>query len=300
MNVYKLSADETTYRKINAETYQRETNRDAPYYQTVDGKTQCFAVCPSCNNPILLVGMYAKTPTERLYGMHYQCPVPEIGIFDHDAYDWCPYATDKKRSDEARPKREHGTKLTNEILDRTVKYFDRIIFLLEKDLGISFGGKLVENMLDQYKSEQGWLYRRSNLMNIPWVFAYMCDNQGLLFNGSAIKDAKMIESIRKATNAIQINSSGHMNKSGPGYIELNFYFNYHNQTITDNSLEESMKFILTFKHSEKNRGKASEIFSKEIVFNHDYFHSLIEYKSWRPNTCSQRWLELAQKILPAS
>jgi hypothetical protein len=178
-----------------------------------------------------------------------------------------------------------------------VKYFDRIILLLEKDLGIYFGGKLVENMLSQYQKERGWLYMRANLMNIPWVFAYMCDNQGLLFNGSAIKNEKMVESIQKATDAIRINPAGYMDKSGTGYIELSFYFNYHNQTVTNNALKESMRFILTFKHSEKHDGKAIEIFSKEIVFDHDYFQSLIEYKGWKPNKRSQQWLELARKTL---
>ncbi|MDM9604560.1 hypothetical protein QU617_00170 [Pseudomonas guariconensis] len=59
MDVYKLRIEDTESKIIDKEGFEAETFRRDPWYQPGSaGKLAQFAVCPACDNPVQLVGLY--------------------------------------------------------------------------------------------------------------------------------------------------------------------------------------------------------------------------------------------------
>ena len=59
--------------ELAKENYLTKTKKDKRY--SAVGKDQCkrdFAVCPACDNPIQIIGVYKKLEnTDKPYGRHY-------------------------------------------------------------------------------------------------------------------------------------------------------------------------------------------------------------------------------------
>lgn len=182
MNVYKLNIRTQGYWSLNKDEYEQRTARRSPWYKMSDaGKPRYFAICPACNNPIQIIGFYKLPPNVKSpFAKHYPTSVPGVGIFDHEAYLSCPYSDTTKSTSSDKEKRAPG-EISRQILELLIENFDKIIWMLSMVTGIKIDEKLALDMLRQYKQEEGWLYSKATLMNIPWIFAYMSDNQKFLF-----------------------------------------------------------------------------------------------------------------------
>lgn len=67
MDVYKLRIEDTESKTIDKDRFESETFRREPWYQPGSaGKLAQFAVCPACDNPVQLVGLYELSNSERL------------------------------------------------------------------------------------------------------------------------------------------------------------------------------------------------------------------------------------------
>lgn len=59
MNVYKLSVQTQGYFLIEKNDYEQRTARRPPWYKmSDDGEPRYFAICPACNNPTQIIGLY--------------------------------------------------------------------------------------------------------------------------------------------------------------------------------------------------------------------------------------------------
>ncbi|MEN1557917.1 hypothetical protein AAIH45_35640, partial [Pseudomonas aeruginosa] len=59
MDVYKLKPEETDERPIERERFEEETRRQEPWFSTSENGTEGhFAVCPACDNPVQIIGLY--------------------------------------------------------------------------------------------------------------------------------------------------------------------------------------------------------------------------------------------------
>lgn len=298
MNVYKLSVQAQGYFLIEKDGYEQRTARRPPWYKTSDdGEPRYFAVCPACNNPIQIIGLY-KLPANvtRPYAKHYGKPVPGVGIYDREAYEWCPYSDKKTASNESKVMRLPGL-LTQQILSLLVNHFDKVIWLLSKTTGIRIDHKLARNMLLQYRCEKGWLYARATLMNIPWGFAYMTDNQDILFK--KFLDNKLAnELVNRAQGCLELNSKGLLVKSKncKVRIELGGYYTLHRTVVVDDVLTESMDMVFTLKKG-KEHTEPQEIYRKSVAFDFAYFNNLVNFAEWNTSPRNERLLLLAKEIL---
>lgn len=73
MHRFKLSQGNGKLYDITKRNFEELTNKKKPYMLTgKDGQTRCFGICPACDNPIQLIGLYKKLEnTDRPYGRHY-------------------------------------------------------------------------------------------------------------------------------------------------------------------------------------------------------------------------------------
>ncbi|MEO2352036.1 hypothetical protein ABG901_09795, partial [Bifidobacterium longum] len=87
---------------ISQESYMRCTGGVAPWRRDGDKGPSYYAVCPLCDNPIQIVGLFRRQEESRArrpYGRHHRGDVPGLCRYDEDAYLHCPYADPNHRTD---------------------------------------------------------------------------------------------------------------------------------------------------------------------------------------------------------
>lgn len=296
MNVYKLDVNKQGYWELNKDDYEQRTARRSPWYKVSDtGSPRYFAVCPACNNPIQLIGIYRLPANVTApYAKHYGTALPGVGLFDREAYECCPYADKTKNTDTGKNKRSPGA-LSHQILRLLIEHFDKVIWLLSKSTGIRIDEKLALSMLRQYSREEGWLYSRATLMNIPWVFAYMADWQDILYK--KIEDKEIVQAlIVSEPGRLTVNDNDFLVKAPActEYLTLGAYYTCHNTSVADHELSETMDMVVTFK---SGYGPAREIYRHKIVFDFNYFNNIVNFSNWKSTAAGQRLLEHAAEIL---
>ena len=89
-------------------------------------------------------------------------------------------------------------------------------------------------MLDEYKAMKGSLYKGATLENVPWIFAYMSNNQSLY--GRYIKEnSDLFKTLIKLDN-ISFEPGGELVKivnSNDEYFKLTFAFVGHKKAVRD-------------------------------------------------------------------
>lgn len=84
IDVYKLRIEDTESKILDKDLFEAETFRREPWYQPGSGaKLAQFAVCPACDNPVQLVGLYDLPPNvKNPYGKHTTKSIQGIAPFD--------------------------------------------------------------------------------------------------------------------------------------------------------------------------------------------------------------------------
>ncbi|MDO5399174.1 MAG: hypothetical protein Q4G33_14750 [bacterium] len=89
MRNFKLRTGLGKIYEIEKTTFEQLTNKSAPYYRDGFGH---YAVCPRCDNPIQILGLYTKP---KLYGRHYTRSVKGLANYYQTNYEYCPLADHK-------------------------------------------------------------------------------------------------------------------------------------------------------------------------------------------------------------
>ena len=260
------------------EIFERETEiNEMPYYQVIKGEVRLFAQCPSCKNPVQLIGLYKKTKNNP-YAKHTGKNAAGFPPFKHEQYKLCPYRA-KKIYKENEKRTLTKDALALEILTILKENFDRITYLLKKQFGINFSTAFMEKTLENYLAMQGYIYSGATLENIPWVLLYLSMNRNL-YGQSIRKDSFIYDELKKKKHGIQFSeteSTVKVTGFDCGFAHLGFFFTEHRSEPRDGLLHESISFRITI---ERNRsGITEKLLIKKIVFDHDYFLNLINYEN---------------------
>lgn len=277
MDVYKLYPGETGMRRIERHAFEVDTMRKPPWYRpSGDGASSQFAVCPACDNPIQIVGLY-RLPrgVSRPYGKHATRSIPGLAPLNPETRDACPYFRPRtfKKSDRRSELDDHARR----ILRLLIEQFDRVVYLIGKDTGIWFSRKMLATMLQVYRSMQGYLYMGATLLNVPWIFAYMTNATSLYYQKIA-DNAPLSDAVRRDIPQAMIDDDGRVVKNpnhagGSAYFSLDVSFICHKQTLRGpgQSLQESMELVVTT----RRRGEIVRIHGETILFDHARFQRLI-------------------------
>lgn len=89
MDIFKNKQGLARILKISEKNFVEQTNKKLPYTrQNSSGGLSHFAVCPECENPIQIIGLFKNTAESgrRPYGKHYSQSIPGLAIYNHDDY----------------------------------------------------------------------------------------------------------------------------------------------------------------------------------------------------------------------
>lgn len=299
MDVYKVRVEDFASTPITVENFERDTLKRPPFYTVgSSGAPSHFAVCPGCDNPILLVGLYKKLAhTPYPYGRHHGSSISGLAEYIQSSYDSCIYANPDRQPDPSA-RRAQADGLPQKILNLLVENFDTVIYVIEQSVGIKVSDALARRMLEGYRDEQGHLYKAATLLNIPWVFAYMSKAKSLA-RQRIINNQPLIDNIRKGLSNVRIEDEGKLKgviqpSESKIYLDISVSFIHHRIFRVDQKISESMKMVV-FTKSGKH---AISLHEQAILFNPDYFIALINRppeRSYRPRKDSL--VALAKEVL---
>lgn len=266
MDIFKMTVASIRHFSLTRERYTDMTGKKSPYFTLgEDGKMRHYAVCPSCDNPIQIIGLVERSKDGSLYARHVPQSVPGLAAYRQAAYDDCPLAVKNRVQVEKSARKNGANDISQKILVTLRDHFDRAILVLQKSIGIMISQGLAERLLDDFLAEDGHRYKYASLLNIPWMLAYMATSKSLM--GRIIFD----EDIKKAILAKvpQTDFSGdQLIRKGKAFLQVNMHFSGHTMQPREGSVEESMRMVISTPDG--------DIYEKRIVFDYGEFQRYLE------------------------
>lgn len=158
---------------INEKNFTEKTKKQKPYYiRKEKNKIRCHAVCPLCDNPIQIIGLYKKEEESKVrpYGRHYKGNIYGLARYDQISYENCPYSDpNHPNGNVRRPPADPTAQALYQIMRDE---FDKMIYVLGKSLGMHIAIGFADKLLRSWKANEGWRYYESTYANLPYMLLY--------------------------------------------------------------------------------------------------------------------------------
>ncbi|MCC8097011.1 MAG: hypothetical protein LIO44_00255 [Eubacterium sp.] len=301
MKYFKLKTGVSEIFEIEKNRFDYVTDKKKPYYE-MEGDTSArhFAVCPACDNPIQIIGLYKKLKnSQKPYGKHYNKSISKLAVYNEQAYRFCPYAR-KKNKVFRESRKSILTDYEKSIYNLMREQFDRVVYVLSKEIDIKIYNATAEKMLSSYVADEGWLYPWATLNNLPWVFGYLYMAQNL-YGKLIAKNSPLYNKIKESFPNVVFSPVDYLNdyekfgvKEGT-YIHLDYCIMHHKREVDeeDGTLKETM--LLSVSEGNAVGSGINRIYRKELTINETYFMNFISKSSGYRN---QRLLDIAERLMP--
>jgi hypothetical protein len=232
---------------------------------------------------IIIVRHYRYAP----FGKHYRSGRRQrLGTYNEDHYDACPYAAKNRNQRPDREFRRGQSELTDKIKLTLVEQFDRVIYLLEKQLSIKISRRIATDMLGDFIAARGWQYGGATTQNIPWIFAYFSLSKSLF--GQKCSSPTLQQAISDHyPEALWV---GDLLKSNGGYLSPRFCFLYHHRQVVEQHLSETITFSVS-------GDQQQVIFEQVMPIDGSEFSRLQRIPEEKSQHLRQwHWVELAREV----
>lgn len=304
MDVFKLKTGFEISYPIVEQTFTALTGKKKPYYQVKkDGSKSCFAVCPQCDNPIQIIGLYKNTPEagQKPYGKHIPKSTPDLADYHQDDYNWCPLASsNRNRINGTLAKRNLNGERVKRILSFLRDNFDVVIQTVSEAADLRISAHNAEAMLTSYIGDEAWSYRTSSgENNIPWVMAE-ADIAHPMYGQFIRKDSELYRAIERKCSEISMPQRNEadrfvqIQKSGTRFIDLHYHFMSHELVATEDGehVEERICFRVTRGHAPN----LEEIYRNNILIDTNQFVRRCQ-EAQTSGRRNDRLLEIARSVI---
>ncbi|MEM5767941.1 MAG: hypothetical protein AAGU32_06590 [Bacillota bacterium] len=295
MDCFKLKPGIERIFPVDQTEYLLQTQKKAPYcVPKVKGGNHFYAVCPECENPIQIVGLFLDTAEagRKPYGRHHKGSLPGLAEYNEEDYYDCSYSNPKWKKPDAL--RSPDSYVSKQILRLIYEQYDRMIYVLTQDMEVRISRPLAKKMLQQLLDNRAWRYRMATMNNIPWILGEVAPSTHLygqwIRRGSQLKQA--IEKRCPAAHFQDTVSAQYVRlQHRPGeYLNVQFFFLGHEKTLdaSGQHLQESIDFEVT------NGNEC--IYHKTIQIRTDYFLNLIHLPEAWSHRNGSYW-EIAHELI---
>ena len=151
--------------------YEERVGNNPGYMQVVGGETKHLALCPRCNNPVAILGIYKKIDVAPHARHAKGINIPNVVQYNEFKFQNCPYH--KKRANYIKEYVPKSEELQRQELYMIAKeHFDKAIYLLQKETGIYITLKMAEAFAENYVKMRAYNYIDATIYNIPWYLIY--------------------------------------------------------------------------------------------------------------------------------
>lgn len=273
--------------------YEERIGNNLGYIQVVSGEKKHLALCPRCDNPVAILGIYKKIDVAP-HARHVKgINIPNVAQYNEYRFLHCPYH--KKRANyikEYVPETEEPQR--HELYRIAKEHYDKAVYLLQEETGIYITLKMAEDLAENYAAMRAYNYIDATIYNIPWYLIYSFTGfplhhmvikknttlyRHLIKLGFELKDSKIEGHVYVA------NSEGHL-LTATGYryvVDGNDNFNEwldFSIICPDATVAETLLYV------------PIERFSISVDSYH--FGNLINYQDWSPR---QNVLDIAERYM---
>lgn len=269
--------------EISTDSFEKATENKYPFEQkNPNGSFSQYGICPSCLNPIQLIGLYSTTATSQ-YGRHTGKDIDGLPEWSFAKYKYCPYAKNKPSPNDNE--RIEIDDAVIELYDLLKSQFDRVVYVISDELKIRCSGHFWEKALQQFLANKTYCYPWLTEANLPYLFAYRGLHHQDIWGQKFLENSELYNALKKHPNVkFEKATGGYMFlKQKRTFLKLQFRLTGHKQIAqSGESLRESMMLYVDDMVSDRT------IFAKRIEFSETHFIRLIEKKGNEDKR--QQWL----------
>jgi len=262
-----------------------------------------YAICPACNNPVRLFGLYKKMDKQP-YGAHTGKTIegsePLLPKHNVENYEYCPLSRKGKRVGDKDARHSNPTDIQLAVYDILKNNFHKVVYVIERALKFKGSNAFWEKALKSFIESKAYLYPWITIANCPWMLCFFGVNnlalykQGILIN-SSLYDC--IEENCKNARFITINDEPELatlENNGSFLDTVSFRFSSHNSHLEDDqNLIETIQWCINFGSKDPK-----EIFNRKITVNQKSFKAILGHK-WQGIDARWRHLcNMAEKLMP--
>ncbi|HDX1022633.1 TPA: hypothetical protein RNX26_001767 [Pasteurella multocida] len=240
MDRIKFDQNDTQNYPIEKKLFEEKTHKSKLFNRrNVSGEINQYAICPACNGPVQVIGLYKKLRnTDKPYGKHINYSLSGLASYYQEDYDYCPYRAKRQEYNKETRKAEVNP-LVRSIIQKLVLNFDRMIYLISKYTGIYISKSFARILLNDYFDSKAYLYPGSTLINIPFMLMYFMRANTLFYRKIDLKSrlAQALENCQEL--AID---NGKICNNTDGYQSLEFCFIAHETKLNQHTLIETLLF----------------------------------------------------------
>ena len=151
--------------------YEERIGNNPGYIQIVGGETKHLALCPRCDNPVVILGVYKKIDVAPHARHAKEISIPNVALYNEYKFLHCPYY--RKRANyikEYVPETEEPQR--QELYRSSKEHYDKAIYLLQKETGIYVTLRMAEALAENYVIMRAYNYIDATIYNIPWFLIY--------------------------------------------------------------------------------------------------------------------------------
>lgn len=273
--------------------YEERVGNNPGYVQKVRGKTKHLALCPRCNNPVAILGIYKKINVAPHARHAKEVNIPNVAQYDEYKFQNCPYHN--KRADYIKEYVDETEELQRQDLYKIAKeHYDKAIYLLQKETGIYITLAMAETLAENYVIMRAYNYIDATVYNIPWYLIYSFHGfplyhmiirknstlyKHLLQQGFVLKNSKIKEHIYVADNKGCLLTATNYRYVVDKNDNLNEWLDF-SILRPDDKVTDTLLYV------------AMDRFS--IKVDSYYFGNLINYSDWNPR---QKVLHIAERYM---
>ena len=273
MDQFKLKPGAGKKYEISEQTFIDATKKRAPYCIRHNTGESYYAVCPECDNPIQIVGLYKRTieAGRKPYGRHNKGSIPQLAEYCEEDYMNCSYSNPEWKQPDH--KRSSNSLVARRTLQLMKSQFDRVVNVFSEDTDIYISSDFAKELLKGYMLNKGWLYHTATINNLPWLLG-LANRSHTLFGRRIVNGSGLHKALAENCEHVRFEGTGKyvkvMNREGE-FLNLNFFLYDPVQDVVGEHLTETIKFQV----SEGNPPNAKKIYEKTIHIDTDYFLALV-------------------------
>ena len=290
MKDFKLKPGVSRIYKIDQEVYREKTSLNMPYVRKgKDDTIRYFAVCPACNNPIQLVGLFGENP----YGKHYCRSVSGVALHNENDYVQCPNASRNYRPPGKEERKQVAGELEINVYNIVREHFDQAIYILKQDIGIHITNDMAKEILIHYYNSEGWLYPWSFEYNIPWMLLFVY--RGISIYGKLVAKESPLGKYLLNHNKYKLEpyNNRYYRVLTKEWVRSSVMLSKHRRKLEDDRLVETVELV----YSEEEKGVREVKWRTEIRYNEKRFINLITSNKTEKYRDSEL-IEISQRVMP--
>ena len=288
--------------EVSREDFVKATNELAPYMVVDKNGKNAYAICPLCENPVKLIGIYVdmEKRKQREHARHCKYNVANISDFVIEKYERCPYH--RKNPDYImEPRRpEDMTQLNKDILQSAHDHFGECLYIISKITGLYISNNLAEKIATDYMAHPGYMTYDVTRENIPYIMG--CCLTGIYIRGRVIMENSPLYNMLKNVDGIHLERLESRENSNSKIVKYRIneipykglIFHLMNYKFEANTTEKLKEYITINISIPDGEGTFDTFMSQEIELDPYFFNKLINKGNWKANGEIQK---IADKVL---